>query len=83
MPVNFAPRPNVNNRCIFCGEQLTAEELDNPDSIYREVTSWVTGPKLQNPVLRTQTGYIAHAACIHKLQDGEAPDQEPVPGIEF
>jgi hypothetical protein len=67
-------------RCHFCGE-LIGSDFDDPDSIYREVSSWVTGPKLQSPVLRTQTGHIAHVECVRKLLDGEAPDQEELPGL--
>lgn len=68
-----------SRRCHFCGEGI--ENLDDPDAIYREVSSWVTGPKLQSPVLRSHTGRIAHATCVRKLLDGEAVDQEPFPEL--
>lgn len=68
--------------CSICGSPVSLEELDDPDAIYRQVTSWVHGPKLQSPVLREQTGVIAHAHCIHKLLDGQAPDQSSIPGLE-
>lgn len=68
--------------CPLCGLNIYDRDLDDPDAIYREVRSWVTGPKLQGPVLREQTGRIAHASCIRKLIDGEAPDQQPIPGLE-
>ena len=73
---------DLGTTCAMCGIMLTSQDLDDPDAIYREVSSWVTGPKLQSPVLRLRTGRIAHKTCIEKLLDGEAPDQEPVPGLE-
>jgi hypothetical protein len=68
--------------CLFCPDEFTAEELDDPDAIYREVAAWVHGPKLQSPVLRIQTGRIAHKRCIEKLLEGQAPDQQSIPGLE-
>lgn len=68
--------------CAACGERISASDLDDPDSIYVEVKSWVTGPKLQSPVLRERTGQLAHKDCIIKMLDGEAPDQQPIPGME-
>jgi len=73
---------HVTHRCCLCFEVLTPEEVDDPDATYREVSSWVTGPKSQSPVLREQTGKIAHAKCINKVIDGQSPDQEPLPGLE-
>lgn len=58
--------------CAVCGEPLV---LDDPDN-YREVKSWVHGPKLQSPVLRQQTGQQAHKDCIEKMVAGQSPDQE-------
>lgn len=60
--------------CRFCDKRL---EVDDP-TIYREVKSWVTGPKLDSPVLREQTGGLACRACIKKLVAGQAVDQEPL-----
>lgn len=68
--------------CPMCFERLTPEVKDDPDAIYHEVVSWVTGPKLQSPVLRSQTGRIAHKTCIDKLLNGQSPDQEAIPGLE-
>jgi hypothetical protein len=67
--------------CALCTGELSETERDNPDLTYTHVESWVTGPKLQGPVLRRQTGKKAHACCIRKVIDGEAPDQEPIPGL--
>lgn len=58
-------------QCAFCEKQV---DLDNTDN-YREVTSWVTGPKLDGPVLREQTGRVAHQKCVDNLVHGQAPDQ--------
>ena len=68
--------------CHFCKERISGQDLDDPDAIYKEVTSWVTGPKLQSPTLREHTGRIAHATCVKKMLDGEAPDQVALPGLE-
>lgn len=68
--------------CHFCLKPFTAEESDDPDATYRQVESWVTGPKAQSPVLREQTGRRAHKACIDKLIDGQAVDQDRIPGLE-
>lgn len=58
--------------CAFCPREIDPDGED----IYREVQSWVHGPKLDGPVLREQTGRIAHGDCIRKLIEGQAPDQE-------
>lgn len=71
----------VAHVCALCFQAITPAQYDDPDAIYREVSSWVTGPKLQSPVLRAPTGKIAHKKCIKKILDGEAPDQEPIPGL--
>lgn len=68
--------------CALCLKEFMPEELDDPNAIHVHVESWVSGPKLQSPVLRRQTGKRAHTTCIHKIMDGEAPDQEPIPGLE-
>lgn len=60
--------------CAFCPDTL---DLDDPD-IYREVRSWVHGPKLDGPKLREQTGRVAHKKCINKIVAGQSPDQEPL-----
>ena len=67
---------------LGCGKPITAEQIDDPEAVYREVTSWVHGPKLQGPVLRTQTGRLAHRECINKLIEGQSPDQQSIPGLE-
>lgn len=73
---------NAGIRCPFCLKGFTVDQLKDPDATYREVSSWVTGSKSQSPVLRETTGKTAHAECIKKLQDGVAPDQDKLPGIE-
>lgn len=79
----LAQRPDhTTGMCALCNKPVTPEEQDNPDAIYREVSSWVTGPKLQSPVLRSQTGRIAHKVCVDHLLDGQAPDQASIPGLE-
>lgn len=62
----------TGNLCWFCGNLV---DRDNPDN-YRQVESWVSGPKLDHPVLRTQTGNMAHKECVDKVKMGQAPDQE-------
>lgn len=63
--------------CVFCGGPVDQDG----DDTYHEVTSWVSGPKLQSPKLRTQTGRLAHGECVQKLIAGQAPDQESL-GLE-
>lgn len=59
--------------CWFgCGKHLDREDPDN----YRQVVSWVHGPKLDGPVLREQTGNMAHSECVQDAINGLAPDQE-------
>lgn len=58
--------------CPFCTNPVDPDDPDN----YQEAVSWVTGPKLDHPVLRERTGRVAHQTCIDKLVDGQAPDQE-------
>lgn len=66
--------PSTGTYCAFCGDAINK---DDPDT-YREVASWVHGPKLDSPVLRRQTGWFAHKDCVKKVLDGQAPDQEPI-----
>lgn len=67
--------------CGLCHIELTDAEIDDPNAIYRQVSSWVTGPKLQSPVLRSQTGAVAHRSCIEKVINGQSPDQQSIPGL--
>ncbi len=57
--------------CWFCLK--LADETD-PDT-YKQVASWVNGPKLDGPVMREQTGLVAHKKCVDNLVHGQAPDQ--------
>lgn len=59
------------NTCAFCPEPVSDDDQD----AYREVVSWVHGPKLDGPKLREQTGRVAHKHCIDNLVAGQAPDQ--------
>lgn len=57
--------------CAFCFQPVDPESQDT----YRQVTSWVHGPKLDGPKLREQTGALAHGDCVRKQVAGQAPDQ--------
>lgn len=58
--------------CAFeCGQPVDTDNEEN----YVEVASWVNGPKLDSPKLRTQTGRVAHAECVRRVEHGQAPDQ--------
>jgi hypothetical protein len=58
--------------CRFCLNGLNPDDVDT----YHEVKSWVSGPKLDGPKLREQTGNYAHKSCIDLLVAGQAPDQD-------
>lgn len=58
--------------CAYCPDQISPDDED----AYREVVSWVNGPKLDGPVLREQTGRRAHKKCIEMLIAGQSPEQE-------
>jgi hypothetical protein len=60
--------------CPFCGNPVQPDDLDT----WKEVSSWVGGPKKDSSTLRKDTGRYAHGACIHKLKLGQAPDQEDI-----
>lgn len=60
--------------CEFCFKPVND---DDPDMM-REVTSWVSGPKLDHPVMREQTGRIAHGECVRMVINGVAPGTEPL-----
>lgn len=60
--------------CPFC-TRTGPDTSGDPESFYTEVRSWVTGPKLQSPVLREKTGRVAHRECIENLVKGQAADQ--------
>lgn len=75
MPVLKEDAPIVlatSDHCWFCGKHVDKDDTTN----YRQVDSWVTGPKLDHPVLRQQTGNFAHHDCVQKVINGQAPDQE-------
>lgn len=58
-------------KCPFCHGAVNPDAEEN----YREVSSWVSGPKLDGPKLREQTGRVAHKHCVENLASGQAPDQ--------
>lgn len=60
--------------CTFCSRPVDPDDPEN----YHEAVSWVSGPKLDHPVLRQRTGVVAHKDCIDKLVEGQAPDQETI-----
>lgn len=57
--------------CSFCFQPVT----DDDPEIYRQVSSWVHGPKLDGPKLREQTGAVAHGECVRRAVAGQAADQ--------
>lgn len=60
--------------CFFCDEPANLDD----DQTYREVLSWVNGPKLDGPKLREQTGRVAHKDCVDKIVKGQHPSQEGI-----
>ena len=66
--------------CYFCDKRVDETDEEN----YRQVSSWVNGPKLDGPKLRQQTGLLAHKSCVKNVVAGQAPDQPTLldePGI--
>lgn len=59
------------NACSFCEQPVDIEN----ENTYREVSSWVNGPKLDGPKLREQTGRFAHPHCVENLVAGQSVDQ--------
>jgi hypothetical protein len=60
--------------CDFCDQPVDTDDTDN----YVQVTSWVSGPKLDGPKLRLQTGRVAHKDCVDRVVAGQAPgDEQP------
>ena len=65
-------------KCFFCTKPV---DLDDEET-FREVKSWVNGPKLDGPVLREQTGAVAHPECIRLIIHGQDPNQEGLFEVE-
>lgn len=63
---------SLTQSCYFCGQQVAIDS----EETYREVRSWVNGPKLDGPKLREQTGNMAHKHCVDNLVAGQAVDQD-------
>ena len=59
-------------QCALCPNQVSSSDED----AFQEVVSWVHGPKADGAVLRSHTGRVAHADCVRKKQEGQAPGQE-------
>lgn len=72
----------MENSCGLCHQPLNPDDPDN----WKEVKGWVGGPKQDSMRLRTDTGKLAHAACVLAVADGQLPgagdlfaeDAEPV-----
>ncbi len=62
----------MTTQCRFCNRDINPHDI----SSWKEVTGYVGGPKKDSMVLRTDTGRHACTPCIHKLKEGQAPDQE-------
>ena len=58
-------------RCPLCKR---AVDPHDPDT-WKEITSWVGGPKKDSPKLRKDTGRYAHSHCVIGVQEGHAPEQ--------
>lgn len=57
--------------CWFCQKDVNTDDVNT----YRQVTSWVNGPKLDGPKLRIQRPRFAHPKCIENVVAGQAADQ--------
>jgi hypothetical protein len=79
-PVNAAIRTwtpeeleRMNRLCPFDEVYITDEQFDEA---YREMTSWVHGPKRDGSTFRNYTGRMAHKECVERAAAGIAPDQK-------
>lgn len=59
--------------CNFCFNNIDPDDEDT----FKQVTSWVSGPKLDGPKMREQTGRLAHKSCIDLLSKGQDPLEQP------
>jgi len=57
---------------LGCGNPLNPHD----EGTWKQVIGWVGGPRKDSMRLREDTGKHAHAACVEKAQQGQAPDQE-------
>lgn len=58
--------------CPFCPNPVNPHDLGT----YKLVEGWVKVKSGDSMVLRRDTGNYAHEACVNKLREGQAPDQE-------
>ena len=63
----------VIDRCALCGEGIDKNDPDN----WKQVTGWVGGPRKDSMRLRMDTGRLAHADCVAKMQEGADPKTQP------
>lgn len=57
---------------LGCGKPVNPHDIGT----WKEVRGWVGGPRKDSMRLREDTGRYAHASCVAKAQEGQAPDQE-------
>lgn len=63
----------TSRECPFGDGYITDEQFE---SAYREMTSWVHGPKSDGSTFRNYTGRMAHKECIEKAAAGIPGDQQ-------
>lgn len=59
----------METSCGLCHQPLNPDDSDN----WKEVKGWVGGPKQDSMRLRTDTGELAHPACVLAVSDGQVP----------
>ena len=57
---------------LDCGRDVD----EHADETWKEVRGFVGGPRKDSMRLREDTGRFAHAECVQRAQEGQAPGQE-------
>jgi hypothetical protein len=57
--------------CFFCGNPVNPFDLGT----WKQISSWVKGPKANGACLSENTDLYAHDPCVRKAKSGQPPEQ--------
>lgn len=60
--------------CFVCKGPVNPHD----EGAWKQVIGWVHGKRKDGMTLRVDTGAYAHHACVLKLREGQAPDQDDI-----